>query len=351
MRSTIRGARLAGIAATVPARRQPISETRYGTEADRRKFSETTGIEERRLVAPGQCTSDLAAVAAERLLDDLGWERSSIELLILVTQTPDYALPATAVTLQDRLGLPRSCAAWDMNLGCSGYTYGLATMAGLIAGMGVQRGLLLVGDTSAQGELPSKEPETPPLFSDAATATALEWNDVAPPIYADLASDGSGAEAIIQRLSGARNPYRPDTFHYETDEDGFVMIDNDFELDGLEVFNFSVREVPPAVEGLLAYADVPKEDVDAFVFHQANKLINDLVAKRLELPAEKVPSTLPHFGNTSSATIPLTIVSELRKRMRDEQMNLLLCGFGVGLSWATVFCQTDRIACPEVIEL
>lgn len=351
MRSTIRGARLAGIAAAVPAKRQSIAETRYGTEAERRKFTETTGIAERRLVVPGQCTSDLAAAAAERLMDELGWERSSIDLLILVTQTPDYALPATAVTLQDRLGLPKSCAAWDTNLGCSGYTYGLATMAGLIAGMGVKRGLLLVGDTAAQGVLPSKEIETPPLFSDAATATALEWDETAPPIHADLASDGAGAEVIMQRLGGARNPHSPETFHYETNEHGLVAVDNDYVLDGLEVFNFSVREVPPAVRGLLEYAEFPLEEVDAFVFHQANKLINDLLQKRLKLPPEKVPTTLAQYANTSSATIPLTIVSELRDRIRSEQLNLLLCGFGVGLSWATVLCRSDQIACPAVIEL
>jgi 3-oxoacyl-[acyl-carrier-protein] synthase-3 len=351
MRSKIRGARVAGIAAAVPTKCQSVLDARYGAEAERRRFAETTGIRERRLAVPGQCTSDLAAAASERLLDELGWERSTVDLLVLVTQTPDYALPATAVTLQDRLGLPKGCAAWDVNLGCSGYTYGLATMAGLIAGMDVKRGLLLVGDTAAQGVLPSAEPETPPLFSDAATATALEWSEFAPAIYAELASDGSGAEVIMQRMGGARNPYRPDTFHYETTEDGIIVVDNGYQLDGLEVFNFSMRRVPPAVKDLLAYANVPPEEVDAFVFHQANKLINDLLGKQLHLPAEKVPTTLSRYGNTSSATIPLTIVSELRERIRSQEMNLLLCGFGVGLSWATVLCRTDRIVCPEVIEL
>lgn len=351
MKATIRGARLAGIAAAVPARSQSVLDTEYATEAERRKFAETTGIHERRLALPGQCTSDLAAAAAERLLGELGWQRDTIDLLVLVTQTPDYVLPATGVTLQDRLGLAKGCAAWDMNLGCSGYTYGLASMAGLIAGMGVKRGLLLVGDTAAQGVLPSKQPSTPPIFSDAATATALEWSEDAPPIFADLASDGSGADAIMQRVGGARNPYRPDTFHYETNKDGVVVVENEYGLDGLEVFNFSIREVPPAVGELLAYADASAEDVDAFVFHQANKVINDLLRKRLRLPEGKVPSTLARYGNTSSATIPLTIVSELRQRVRSEALNLLLCGFGVGLSWATVLCRSDRIACPEIIEL
>lgn len=351
MRSTIRGARVAGIAAAVPAQRQSVLDTGYATEAERRKFSEATGIQERRLAMPGQCTSDLAAAAAERLLDALGWEPSRVDLLVLVTQTPDYALPATAVTLQDRLGLAKGCAAWDVNLGCSGYTYGLATMAGLIAGMDVKRGLLLVGDTAAQGMLPSAEPETPPLFGDAATATALESSELAPAIYADLASDGSGAEIIMQRMGGARNPHRADTFHYEITDDGTIAVDNGYQLDGLEVFNFCMRQVPPAVKDLLAYADVAPEDVDAFVFHQANKLINDLLRKQLHLPVEKVPTTLTRYANTSSATIPLTIVSELGERIRSQEMNLLLCGFGVGLSWGTVLCRTDRIACPEVIEL
>jgi 3-oxoacyl-[acyl-carrier-protein] synthase-3 len=351
MRSTIERARIAGIAAAVPARREPILESRYGSLEDRRKFIETTGIRERRLAPPEQCASDLACAAAERLLDDLGWDRAAIDLLIMVTQTADYILPATAVTLQHRLGLARGCAAFDINLGCSGYTYGLAVAAGLIAGAGARKGLLLVGDTPSKGELSAAASNTPPLFSDAGTATAVEWSDSAPPMYVDMASDGSGAGIIMQRHGGCRLPYRKDTFRYEETSDGRVLVENDFRLEGIEVFNFSVREVPPAVRGLLSYADVKPEAVDAFVFHQANALINGLICKQLKLPPEKVPETLSRYGNTSSATIPLTIVSELRERIRTGAMNLLLCGFGVGLSWGTVICRTDGLACPQVIEL
>lgn len=351
MRSTLDHIRIVGLGAAVPKTREEIADTAYSSEEGRRKFMAMTGIRSRRRAQPGQCTSDLACAAAERILDELGWDRSSVDLLVLVTQSPDYAIPATAIVLQDRLQLSRGCAAFDINLGCSGYTYGIATAGGMMRGMGARRALVLVGDTSSRGVPPSEAESRPPLFGDAGTATALEYDEQAPPMFIDLQSDGSGKEAIIQRRGASRLPHTEETFRHGVDEFGCIVVDNDFVLDGIEVFNFSVREVPPAVRELLEYASTELEAVDAFVFHQANKMINDVLRKKLKLPAEKVPGTLAEYGNTSSATVPLTMVSELGAQLRGGPMTLLLCGFGVGLSWGTVLCQTEGIVCPEVIEL
>lgn len=351
MKSRLDHIRIVGLGAAVPKVREEIADTTYATEAGRRKFMAMTGIQSRRRAQPNQCTSDLAYAAAERILDELGWERASVDLLVLVTQSADYALPATAIVLQDRLQLGKGCAAFDINLGCSGYTYGIATVGGMMRGMGARRALVLVGDTSSRGVPPSEAESRPPLFGDAGTATALEYDEQAPPMFIDLQSDGSGKDAIIQRRGASREPHTEETFRHGIDEFGCVVIDNDFALDGIEVFNFSVREVPPAVRGLLDYAETDIDAVDGFVFHQANKMINDVLRKKLKLPVEKVPSTLAEYGNTSSATVPLTMVSELGARLRDGPMNLLLCGFGVGLSWGTVLCRTEGIVCPEVIEL
>ncbi|MEB3206539.1 MAG: ketoacyl-ACP synthase III [Vampirovibrionales bacterium] len=351
MKSIVSNVKIVGLAASVPKVSQSILDSFYGEPADRLKFMKTTGVENRRLSTVDQCTSDFCFAAADRLLQDLQWDRSSVDLLIFVTQTPDYILPATAITLQDRLGLSRECAAFDINLGCSGYTYGLSVVSSMMAGGGFKKALLLVGDTSSKGILPSTRHATPPLFGDCGTATALECQESAPSMYFHLASDGSGKEAIMHRYGAYRHPFHEDTFSYEALEGGYIEVNTQFVLDGLEVFNFSVREIPPAVKALMAFSGQTVETVDGFVFHQANMLMNEMIRKNLKIPPEKHPYTLKKYGNTSSATIPLTLVSELRDKLQSQPMRLVLSGFGVGLSWGTACVETNSIVCPEVIEL
>lgn len=350
MKAVINHARIAGICAAVPRTIETVLESGYRTEDERIRFAKSTGIEQRRIASPGQCTSDLACAAGEKLLDELGWSRDDIDLLVFVTQSPDWIVPATAITLQDRLGLSKGCAAFDINLGCSGYTYGLALIGGMIEGVGVGKGLLLVGDTGSAGVLPSQRGTKAPLFGDAGAATALERSSDAATMYADLQSDGSGYEAIIHRRGAGRTRFGKDVPAHEILEDGTVAIDTGFSLDGPAILNFSAREVPPAVRDTLDFAGIALADVDYFVFHQANRLINELVRKKLGIDKSKAPSTLEEFGNTSSATIPLTIVHRLREEAAAGRLRLLLCGFGAGLSWGTVVCETDRIVCPAMIE-
>ncbi len=351
MNSTLENVRLAGICAAVPKQEERILESDYSDDEGRHKFVRSTGIERRRISAPDQWCSDFACAAAEGLIDELGWASDEIGLVIFVTQSADMKLPATACIIQDRLGLSRDCGAFDVNLGCSGYTYGLKIAGSLLSARGIRKALLLVGDTSGKRVVPARKQNSPPLFGDAATATALEWREGAAPMLFDLKTDGSGWEAIHELRTGGRPPVTEEKFGYEVADDGSVMIKTQFGMSGEDVFNFSVREVPLAVQALLDVASTSAEEVDFFVFHQANRMINDFIRKRLKLDESRVPSTLAEFGNTSSATIPLTIVSRLRERLRAEPATLLLCGFGVGLSWATVLCKTDGIVCPELVEL
>ena len=351
MRSTLNGVRIAGISAAVPSHSEEILEGGYLTAEGRKRFVDSTGIERRRLAAPDQWCSDFAAAAAERLLDDLGWDRGDIGVLVFVTQTPDMVMPSTACVLQHRLGLSNDCAAFDVNLGCSGFAYGLKIAGSILSETGAQRALLLVGDTPAKGVLPSMRNEVPPLFGDAATATALEYSSGVPEMLFDLKTDGSEWNAICERRPGGRPGLSAENFKFEANEVGEVLVGTKHRMRGEDVFNFSVREVPVAVTAMLEHAGKEKADIDAFMFHQANKMINAFIAKRLGLDAEKVPGTLTDFGNTSSATIPLTMVHCLRDRLRGDRLSLLLCGFGVGLSWATAYCETDRIVCPELIEI
>jgi 3-oxoacyl-[acyl-carrier-protein] synthase-3 len=349
MEATIENVRIAGLSSAVPIQKQLIENSGYGSPEMRARFRAATSIQARRLCAPDQFCSDLAVAAAERLLDALGWDRDQVRALVFVTQSPDLALPATACLIQNRLGLSTECAAFDLNLGCSGYPYGLYVAGSMIRRHGCQKVLLIVGDIAGKNN-PALDPQ-PPLFGDAATATALEWSDSSSPMHFSLHTDGAGWDKIMDRKPGGRPGLQPEAFRHVQGPDGFVHINTQYQLKGEDVFNFSVRIAPAAVEALLGRLKWTTDDVDYFVFHQANRMINDTILKRLKLKAEKAPSTLPDFGNTSCATIPITLSEQLRAKLRESKQKLILCGFGVGLSWGTVACEVGPIVCPELVEI
>ena len=300
------------------------------------------GIETRRICADWQCFSDLALVAAEKLLDDLNWAREEVDALIVVTQSPDYLIPSTAIILQDRLGLSQATIAYDVNLGCSAYPFGLHLLGSMIASGAIRKALLLVGDKCATvGN---------PLFSDAGTATALEYHEGAAPMYFDLNSDGAGYKAIMLPVGGHREPYALHHGLPQRDENGQLHSPSELILDGPAVLSFSTLRVPPAVERTLSYAEMALDEVDFFVFHQANRMINDTIRRKLGLSAEKVPSTLAEFGNTSGASIGMTISARLRETMAGKKRRLLLSGFGIGLSWGTCILDIENAVFPAVLE-
>jgi 3-oxoacyl-[acyl-carrier-protein] synthase-3 len=349
MESVVENVRIAGLSAAIPLREQRIEESDYGSPEMRARFKAATSIQRRRLCAPDQFCSDLAVAAASRLLDDLSWNREEIGALVLVTQSPDLAQPATACLIQERLGLGTGCAAFDVNLGCSGYPYGLYIAGSMVRQRGCRRMLLLVGDTAGKANF-ALEPQ-PPLFGDAATATALEWSEDAPPMHFSLHTNGAGWDKIMERRPGGRPGLQPEVFRHANGPDGSVHINSQYQLKGEDVFNFSVRTAPASVEDMLNRLGWSQKEVDFFVFHQANRMINDTILKRLRLDSAKAPSTLPAFGNTSSATIPLTLVDQVGVRLRQGRQKLILCGFGVGLSWGTVACEPGPISCPELVEI
>lgn len=341
---------MAGLCVAMPRHEQTIEESGYGTPEMRTRFTSATGIKRRRLCAPDQFCSDLAVAAASRLLDDLGWRRDELDALLLVTQTPDLALPATACMIQERLGLSTGCAAFDVNLGCSGYPYGLYIAGSMVRREGCHKVLLLVGDVSGKSNNnPALDPMAP-LFGDAATATALEWSNDAPPFYFSLHTDGKGWDKIIERKPGGRPGMEPELFRQVVGPDGAVHVNTQYQLKGEDVFNFSVRTAPGAVEAMLQRVGWSKGEVDFFVFHQANRLINEFIRKQLNLDVGKVPTTLPMFGNTSCSTIPVTMSDQLGTRLCEARQKLILCGFGVGLSWGTVACEVGPMVCPPLVE-
>ncbi|MFV3129461.1 3-oxoacyl-ACP synthase III family protein [Niveispirillum sp. KHB5.9] len=321
--ASINGIALRGIVSALPTGVEDVTHlaARFGAEQAER-IAAATGIRRRHIAAPGQCMSDLALPAARELLDGLGWASDSVDLLICVTQTPDHPLPATACLLQNRLGLGRQCAAFDVGLGCSGYVYGLWLAASLLSSMGRGRALLVAGDTTSR-TLDPQDRSVAPLFGDAGTVTALEWDADAGPLTVDVGTDGAGGPYLIQPGGGARQPDGPLLF-----------------MDGTQVFAFTLREVPKAIASTLAASGRTIADIDHVVLHQANEMMLRRLGAKIGAREDQLVLALADRGNTSSATIPLAMTDALAPSLTDGERNLLLCGFGVGWSWGTTVWRT-----------
>ncbi|MEO8759985.1 MAG: ketoacyl-ACP synthase III, partial [Bacteroidia bacterium] len=323
----------------------------YFNETEKDIFIKNVGIVERRVAPPEITTSDLCFAAAEKLLAQLAWDKQEIECLIFVSQSPDYFLPATSIILQHRLGLNKNTMAFDVNLGCSGYIYGLQLLSNLISTGQIKKGLLLVGDKSTLSTH-IEDKSAYPLFGDAGSATALVYDKSAAPLYFNLQSDGSGENAIKILDGGARNSVRPDTFDIVEVDPGIKRSRKHLILNGIDIFNFALKEVAPNVTNLLTYSTTEKDSIDYFVFHQANKLINESVRKKLKITeTTKVPYSIDLFGNTSSASIPLTIISKIKDEVQHQHKKMLLSGFGVGYSWGSCLIDFDAIVCCNLLEI
>ena len=344
--------KIKGISACVPSHIEDNKKLALlGTEEDAQRFIDVTGIEYRRMVKDsGICTSDLCYTAAEKLLAELNWSKEEVDCLIFVTQTPDYILPATSCILQHRLGLPTDCFAMDISLGCSGWVYGLSTISALLSTGSMKKGLLLVGDTTTVTKS-TRDKGTYPLFGDAGTATALEFVEGAEGLSFHLGTDGKGFESIMIPDGGFRNFPSEKSFEYQEIEYGQFRNRMQSILDGPSVFTFGITKAPRSVNALLEKFEINKDEVDYFVFHQANKMMNEKIRTKLKIELEKVPYSLQEYGNTSSASIPLTIVTQLKDKVEADSQKIVACAFGVGLSWATTAFELDHIVCPQIVEM
>lgn len=342
-RTRFNNATIAGLACTFPENEVSTESLAMSLGVNAGRLVSITGIENRRVAPPYICASDLCADAAERLLASLGWKKDSIEALIFVSQTPDYILPATACTLQHRLGLSKECASFDVNQGCSGYIYGLWLASSLVE-TGLQRVLLLVGDTL--NRISSEEDKSVAfLFGDSGSATALERRPATSHFV--LGTDGGGAENLIIKAGQCRQ--RPNCVNcLRTEVESGKRSPTELFMDGSEVMAFTLREVPPLFEQLLGYAGLQRSQLDAIVMHQANKFLIENLARKIEMPMEYIPLSLQEFGNTSCASIPVTISACLREAVSAKSLTLALLGFGVGWSWSACTLSLDSISAPEI---
>lgn len=336
------GARIAGVVSCVPAQvlGNDVFEAQFGESVA--EVTKMTGVVTRHRADPSVTTADLCQAAAERLLDQLGWDRDTVDGLIFVTQSPDYRLPATACAVHGRMNLRLGAIAFDVNLGCSGYPYGLWMAMTAIQSGAMKRVLLAVGDTSGK-TIDPLDRSTALLFGDAGTVTALETTDDDDQTVFVLGTDGTGAKNLIVpngafRVHEAEGPWEG------RDLDKLYM-------DGGEIFTFTLKSVPKLIRETMETAGKTVDDYDAFLLHQANTFMINHIAKKAKLPKEKVPINIDRYGNTSSATIPLLITTDVADALRQRSMQLGLFGFGVGYSWGGASLKVGPLACCETILL
>jgi 3-oxoacyl-[acyl-carrier-protein] synthase-3 len=349
--------RLAGISACVPKNKvqNTAAHARF-KPFDVDRIIGNTGVVEKREAEPGVATSDLCIGAAKPLVEALDWAPDTIDAVILVTSSPDQIMPASAHHVHHALGLGPRCLAFDINLGCSGFTHGMMVVESFIASGLVKRALLLCGDMTSNTFRPRiaecehrSDLASAILFGDAGSAIALTTgaDQVRSRSYG---ADGSNMRHIIVPGGGTREYWGPSVFERRPGEDGEERRAVDLVLKGPEILTFTMKRVPPLLQELLEGAGWTLDQVDSFVLHQANKFMLDFLARRMKLPTDKVPMTIGEFGNTSAASIPLTMVARCAELMK-RPTKWLMMGFGVGLSWSGFTLETDEVLSLPLIEL
>lgn len=299
------------------------------------KIYEKTGIKIRHIANDGETASDLAYLAALNLFAQGSVSASSIDFIIFCSQAPDYILPTTACILQDRLEIPKSAGALDVNLGCSGYVYSLSLAKGLIESGSAENVLILTADTYSKYINPSDK-SVRTLFGDGACATLVKASPGKQPFIGPFVfgTDGRGAKNLIVEGGGFRTPSSSKTGEEHVDESGNIRSLNNLYMNGAEVMSFSLSEVPKAVETLMLKSAETRESIDFFVFHQANRFMLDALRKKIKISKEKMPICMESFGNTVSSSIPFALLEMRSRGAFDLQKKMMLMGFGVGYSWA-----------------
>ncbi len=347
----IQNVRISGISACVPKNRvENIDAVSFNNVEEYKRFALNVGIERRHVADNDTTCSDMCLKAAEELIKVLTWDKKDIDLLVFVSQSPDYILPATSCVLHGKLGLSENCSSFDISLGCSGWVYGISVVGAMLKSGGYKKALLLVGDTRNKCKSPVKGNADNALFGDSGSATAMEYDETADEIKIESFTDGTGHEAIIIREGAARHPFNSKSLELCEDKHGNVHRPIDTEMDGAAVFIFAITKVPRAVKSLLSKTGKEVDDIDFFFFHQANRMLNEQVRKKCKIPVEKCPYSLRDFGNNSSVSIPLTIITQTREQLQNmKSADIVACGFGVGLSWATMHTRLSNIVIPPLL--
>ena len=348
---TINNVRIAGMSACVPAtvednRTLPI----YKDEAEALKVVASTGIERHHKVEEGTTASDLTVKAVEALLDKMGWQPEDVDCFAYVCTSRDYIAPQTACVLQDRLKLRHDCCVFDLPFGCSGWVYGMSIVSSLMSHGTLKRALLVAAETNTQNRN-QRDTTVRPLFGDAATVTALEYDpEKSHPMNFMFGVDGSGFDAVWAPYGGMRNPVTVEALEEKEVSPGVFRRGVDMIVNGMDVFGFAIKQPPRSLKELIETFNIDVETVDLLLLHQANKFIDEKIRKAVKIPAEKTPYCLEEYGNVTSASIPLTMVSRCGDRLAGQELHCVACGFGVGLAWASMEFYAGDVKMVDVID-
>ena len=302
------------------------------------KIVQKTGIETRHIAGDDETSGDLAELAARKLFDEYSIVSEAIDFILMATQSPDYFLPTTACILQDKLGIPKTAGALDFNLGCSAYIYGLALAKGLVTARIAKNVLLLTSETYSKHIHPmDKSVRT--IFGDGAAATLITAGDYEGIGAFALGTDGSGYDKLIIPAGGTRLMRSEQTAQVVTDDSGNSRSRDNLFMDGGDIFNFTIDVVPPIIKTALRKNNCSMEQIDLFVFHQANKFMLDFLRKTIGIPSEKFYVNMADIGNTVSATIPIALRRAQEDGILKSGMTVMLVGFGVGLSWGATILR------------
>lgn len=319
---------------------------RFGDEAVD-KFSKMTGVRETRKAAEHQTASDLGFAAAEKILTERNIDRGEIGALVFGAHSTDYRRPATACVLHKRLGLSKECAAFDISLGCSAFVYCVQTAAAMMQCSDIDKALVIVGETMTKMVNPDDR-STAMLFGDGGAAALLEKTEDDSDIKALLRTDGSGYKAIVAPAGGFRNMDAPRDIIMWPDGNPRTLYN--INMNGTDVFSFTITDVPRTVKDFLKKSDTTVDDYDCFAFHQANKFIHKQLMKKLKVEPGKMPLCIDKFGNTSAPAIPLVLCDAYGDADDNKDINALMCGFGVGLSWGVLSAKLNTGDIFPIIE-
>lgn len=341
-----------GISGCVPMNVEENKDLPFYASGEAEHVIQAIGIERRHVALSGMTASDLCVAAAKKLINELGWGTESIDLLAFCTQNPDYINHPTSFVAHDKLGLSENTMCIDYYHGCPGWVFSLCSISSMMSSGYIKRAILLDGDTVSKDQDASNREERP-LFGDAGTATALEFDESAKPMFFNTGTKSEDGKALIHEHGGYRKPFTIETLKVDLARKAGTLDPDKVEtkMDSMDVFSFAITKVPKAIKHLCQEFDIDIESIDKLVLHQANKMIVETIAKRLKVPMDKVPIGLRNYGNTTSASIPMAMITECKSELERDAKSIIACGFGTGLSWGAVKFNTSRIKVLDIIEI
>ncbi|MCK5848526.1 MAG: ketoacyl-ACP synthase III [Caldisericia bacterium] len=348
--SNINNIAIEGIASCVPSHEVNNYETKNNIYGDSLEgLIRATGVEKRRVFEHHSATTkDISVKAAEKLFKYGSFSKQDFGAIVFVTSSPDNIMPNNSTHVQYLMNFPKNIACFDINHACAGYPYGLWTSA-LIANNIQQKVLLLVGDTNSYFASP-KDKATSILFGDAGTATIVAPKNNPNEWHFMFNTDGSNRESLIIPDFGFRNELTEKSLQYVKYEDGSQRRGIDMKMEGIDIFSYVVQTVPKIIDEFFDQVNIPKDAIDFFSFHQANAYMIKQLARKLKIDMKKIPISIGKYGNTSAASIPLNICSEMKNEIENKQCSTLIAGFGAGLATSVGIINFDHCFCPGVID-